>query len=335
MKRKISLKNPYDMHIHFREGDMLNLVAPLSARFFAGGVIMPNLIPPVDNLKRLLDYTEEVNKSVSKHNFSPFMTLFFKNYDYNFLESIKEKIIGIKLYPAGATTNSDDGVQELKSAEKTLKIMEELNIPLLVHGETHGFVMDRESEFLDSYIFLANNFPKLKITMEHITTAGAVELLNEYENLFATVTLQHLVITLDDVAGGLLQTHNFCKPIAKRPEDREKLLETALNAHPKLMFGSDSAPHPIDKKEASHCSAGCFTAPIALPYLAQLFDEHNKLDNLQRFVSDNAVTNYKLYNKNFKVIELIKEDFIVPKSYGNVVPFEFGKTLKWNYSKDY
>lgn len=322
------LKDPYDMHIHFREGEMLELVAPLSAKTFSGGIIMPNLIPPVDNVERLENYIEEINNSVSEYNFTPFMTLFFKKYSKDFIESVRTKIKAIKLYPAGATTNSDEGIRQIEDAFDTLEIMQELGIPLLVHGETHGFVMDREQEFLEIYKHLASSFPKLMIVMEHITTAGAVDLLDKYENLFATVTLQHLCITLDDVIGGLMQPHNFCKPIAKRPNDKSALLNTVLTAHPKLSFGSDSAPHPVNKKEAAYCSAGCFTAPFALQYLAEIFEANNKLDNLQKFVSDNAVQNYNLA-PNGKTVTLKKGDFIIPEKYGNVVPFDTGKKLSW------
>lgn len=325
---RIVLKDPYDMHIHFREGEMLELVAPLSAETFSGGIIMPNLIPPVDNVVRLDNYIAEIDKAVKGYNFTPFMTIFFKKYSREFLESVKGKIRAIKLYPAGATTNSDEGIKEIEDAFDTLRIMEELGIPLLVHGETHGFVMDREQEFLGIYDHLASEFPKLMIVMEHITTAGAVELLDKHDNLFATVTLQHLCITLDDVIGGLMQPHNFCKPIAKRPEDKSALLNAALSAHPKLSFGSDSAPHPIDKKESAYCSAGCFTSPFALQYLADIFDSNGKLDNLQKFVSDNAVLNYKLTLNN-KTVTLVRREFSIPESYGNVVPFNTGKKLNW------
>lgn len=328
MTDRLVLKAPYDMHIHFREGKMLELVAPLSAKTFAGGIIMPNLVPPVDNMERLDNYIEEIDKAIGKFNFTPFMTIFFKKYSREFLESVKNKIKAIKLYPEGATTNSDEGIKEISDAFDTLRIMEELEIPLLVHGETHGFVMDREKEFLDIYKHLATEFPNLMIVMEHITTASAVELLDKYSNLYATVTLQHLCITLDDVVGGLMQPHNFCKPIAKRPEDKLALLNAALSAHPKLSFGSDSAPHPIDKKESAYCSAGCFTSPFALQYLADIFEKNGKLDNLQKFISDNAEKNYKLSPKN-KSIVLKRGEFTIPKIYGDVVPFNSGKKLGW------
>ena len=220
----------------------------------------------------------------------------------------------------------------MKDAEATLSIMQEMDIPLLVHGESHGFVMDREAEFLDVYRDLATRFPRLTICMEHITTAAAVQLLDEFENLGATVTLQHLLITLDDVAGGMLRPHLFCKPIAKRPEDREALLQAALSGHPRLMFGSDSAPHPIHAKEACGCAAGVFTAPIALPRLAALFDEHGALDRLQGFVSSHACALYGL-NPPARTVRLQRREMLVPDAYEGhgqkVVPMDAGCTIPW------
>ena len=326
--RQIELDSPLDMHLHFREGDMLTLVAPLSAATFAGGVIMPNLLPPVDNLDRLLAYKTAVSNATSPHTFTPYMTLFFRQYSAAELSAAKPHIIGIKLYPAGITTNSAGGVQSLREVEKTIRLMENLGIPLLIHGETDGFVMDRESEFLPTYAHLARTFPQLKIVMEHITTQKAVELLDTYDNLYATVTLQHLMITLDDVAGGLLAPHLFCKPIAKRPQDRKALLAAALAAHPKLSFGSDSAPHPQHKKESAGCAAGVFTAPIALQVLAQLFEKHDALNNLQPFVSDNARRIYNITPPQKRVV-LHKRPFTVPQKYGNVIPFMAGAILAW------
>jgi len=327
--KKHTLTSPFDMHIHFRQNEMLRAIAPLSAATFSGGVIMPNCIPPIDSEHALLAYTHDVIEAIGHEQFTPFMTLFFREYSEKELESVKDKIIGIKLYPAGATTNSDQGVKEISKAEKTLAMMEEMDIRLLVHGETHGFVMDREKEFLSIYEYLAKKFPKLHIVMEHITTRDAVNFLDRHDNITATVTLQHLLITLDDVIGGLMNPHLFCKPIAKRYEDRDALLEAALSAHPKLCFGSDSAPHPIDKKESCGCAAGVFTAPIALQVLTQLFEKHDSLHTLQSFISDNAVNIYKLTPTN-KKIELIKENFIVPDKYHTVVPMYAGQSLEWS-----
>jgi dihydroorotase len=289
---------------------------------------MPNLVPPVDNLERLRVYRDQINVAKGDTVFDPLMMLFFRNYSEAELAAAREHIFGIKLYPAGATTNSEAGVKELSAVEGTFKLMEEMGIPLMIHGETHGFVMDREKEFLASYEYLAQKFPKLKITMEHITTRDAVEMLDRYENLHATVTLHHLIITLNDVAGGMLQPHLFCKPIAKRPEDREALLAAALQAHPKLMFGSDSAPHPISKKECCGCAAGLFTAPVCLPTLVELFEEHGALDNLQAFVSGNAQRIHN-FTPLSKTVKLEKVGMLVPERYGEVVPYRAGETIPW------
>jgi len=329
MPTEIFLQSPLDMHIHFREGAMLDLVAPLSAETFAGGVIMPNLVPPVADLERLEWYMGEVRRAVGEHVFTPYMALFFRNYSEADLAAVREHIIGIKLYPEGVTTNSEGGVKSLSDAEQTIAMMQNMDIPLLVHGEApEGFVMDRESDFLPTYDELAQKFPRLKIIMEHITTAAAVKLLDRYENVHATVTLQHLLITLDDVAGGLLNPHLFCKPIAKRPEDRDALLHAALTAHPKLMFGSDSAPHPLEKKECCGCAAGVFTAPVALAMLAELFDAHDALDKLQAFVSGNAQSIYGL-TPPAKTVHLVKEPCTVPAKYGDVVPIRSGGAIGW------
>lgn len=307
---------------------MLRVVAPCSAAEFAGAVIMPNLVPPVDNLARLQAYQAELRDAIGDAEFAPLMTLFFREYSEAELVEALPHLFAIKLYPAGATTNSEAGVQEIAAHESTFRRMEELGIPLLVHGETSGFVMDREQEFHAVYRHLATTFPKLRIVMEHITTAAAVKLLDEYENLHATVTLHHLIITLDDVAGGLLSPHLFCKPIAKRPEDRDALLQAALDAHPKLMFGSDSAPHPRHKKECCGCAAGVFSAPACLPMLVELFDLHDALDNLQAFVSDNA---HRVHGLDIpsRIVTVEKAPFEVPEFVGDVKPYRAGEIIGW------
>ncbi|MEO0796594.1 MAG: dihydroorotase [Verrucomicrobiota bacterium] len=330
---EIKLKSPLDMHLHLREGEMLKRVAPLTARYFAGAVIMPNLVPPVDNLERLREYRREIIAAVPEYPFEPFMTLFFRSYTREELEEARPHIIGIKLYPAGITTNSEGGVKELEQAEPTMALMEELGIPLLVHGESNGFVMDREREFLTVYERIATKFPKLKIVMEHITTAHAVALLDRFENLHATVTTHHLLITLDDVAGGMLDPHLFCKPIAKRPTDRDALMQAALNAHPKLSLGTDSAPHPQHKKECCGCAAGVFTAPITLQLLADLFDRHDRLHNLPDFVTYNARRIYQVEPPETTIV-LVKKPMKIPASYGNVVPMWAGQEIGWSVVGD-
>jgi dihydroorotase len=330
--KQVVINSPLDMHLHFREGTMAQTVIPLSSRGFAGGVVMPNLVPVVDNLTRLKEYLQEIKINLGQDIFEPYMTVFFKNYTYQELKQLKPYILGVKLYPAGVTTNSEKGVAALNQAEATIKYLEDLEIPLLVHGETHGFVLDREKLFLPIFEHLAQKFPQLKIIMEHITTAEAVSLLDQYENLFATVTLHHLIITLDDLAGGLLRPHLFCKPIAKRPEDRAALLDAALKAHPKLMFGSDSAPHPLDKKEACGCAAGIFTAPIALQALVELFDQHQAISNLQAFVSDNAQRIYGIQPPQ-KSVTLTDIPFKVPPIYGTVTPMFANREISWSIAQ--
>ncbi len=328
----VTLRSPLDMHVHLRQDAMLDLVAPLTAASFAGAVIMPNLLPPVNGVERLQWYTNEVRRATAAFSFAPYMTLFFRDYSEQELMAAREHMIGIKLYPAGATTNSEHGVQQIDAMGHVFAMMEEMDIPLLVHGETHGFVMDREAEFTRVYRHLATTYPRLRIVMEHITTADAVALLDQYENLFATVTVHHLYITLDDVVGGLMRPHLFCKPIAKRPEDKEALLRVCLDAHPKVMFGSDSAPHPVSMKESPGCAAGVFTAPIALPLLAQLFSTHSSLEKLQAFVSDNAQRIYRITPPSTEVV-VEKVPMTIPDAYDEVIPMWAGSKLEWSITK--
>lgn len=332
--KSITLTMPLDMHLHLRDGEMLETVAPLTSYSFSGALVMPNLVPPVTTLDGVKEYKKRIKHAIGRDDFEPYMTLFYQNYTRAFLESVQDEITAIKLYPSGVTTNSEGGVSsfDIESMRETLEAMSDLGIVLSVHGETNGFVMDREAEFMSVYEMLASNFPKLKIIMEHITTADAVAMLDKYENLFATITVHHLIITLDDVAGGMLRPHLFCKPIAKRPEDRAALLKVALEAHPKVMFGSDSAPHPKHTKESCGCGAGVFTAPIALQLLCEVFDAHEKLDNLQAFVSDNAQQIYGICAE-YKEVVLVKQDFVVPEIYGTVVPMRAGETLKWSIER--
>ena len=330
---KIILEDPLDMHLHLRDGEMLKRIAPLSAHTFSGAIVMPNLVPPVTDEAALTAYKTRIEAAIGDSHFTPYMTLFFKpEYDKSFLSEIREHLTAVKLYPAGITTNSEGGVSsfDIETLRPALEAMSALNIPLCVHGETDGFVMDREAQFVPIYERLAEAFPELTVVMEHITTKESVAALDRHDNLYATITLHHLYITLDDVAGGLLKPHLFCKPIAKRPEDKEALLRVALEAHPKVMFGSDSAPHPKEAKESCGCAAGVFTAPIALQALAQLFEAHDApIENLQAFVSDNAKRIYGVTPPKKQVV-LTKRPTKVPAVYGNVVPMFADETLGYS-----
>ncbi|PIE57319.1 MAG: dihydroorotase [Desulfobulbus propionicus] len=327
--KKITLQSPLDMHLHLREGDMLTHVAPFSASCFSGAVIMPNLIQPVNSLQKVLDYRTAVDQACKTYDFTPYMTLFFRQYNRQELVEARRHIIGLKLYPAGITTQSEAGVRNLDSCMPTLALMEELDIPLLVHGESNGFTLDREEEFLPVFENIAAHFPGLRIVMEHITTAAALRLLDTYPNIGATVTLHHLLLTLDDLIGDMLQPHLFCKPIAKRATDRQALCEAVFQGDSRLFFGSDSAPHPRHSKECSGCAAGIFSAPVALAKLTALFAEHSDFNRLQDFVSNNARTFYRITPVK-KFITLHRKRWTVPERYGNVVPFLAGQTLEWS-----
>lgn len=329
----ITIDSPLDMHLHLREGDMLKLVAPLSAASFSGAVIMPNLISPVDDLEKLLSYRTAIVKATEGCDFTPYMTLFFRPFRYEELKQAQPHLFGVKLYPAGITTQSEGGVTDFSQIDGTLAHLEELGIPLLVHGETNGFVMDREREFLTVFEHIAQRFPRLHIVMEHITTAESVEFLEKYDNVSATVTLHHLMITLDDVVGELMRPHLFCKPIAKTPRDLQALREAVFDGNPKIMFGSDSAPHPRHAKECVGCAAGVFSAPVILPLLAQIFEERDCLERLHSFISLNAQHRYGI-TPLAKQIQLVDQEMEVPESYGSVIPFYAGKTLRWSVKTD-
>jgi len=316
------LNTPIDMHLHLREGDMLKNVLPHTQNQFAAAVIMPNLVPPVDNKERLLKYKEEILKN--SENFTPLMNIFMKEFSEDELLDLADNIFAIKLYPAGITTNSENGVKTLERVYPVLEMMSELNIPLSIHGETNGFVLDREREFIDVYKKLATDFPKLKIIMEHIGTADMLYLLDEYENLYATVTLHHLLLTLDEVVGGMLNPHYFCKPLIKTPKDRAEIQKFVKSGHKKVMFGSDSAPHSIKNKLKG--AAGIFSAPVILPALAEFFE--GDIETFQKFISDNARENFNL-NVPEKEVELIEEEWRAPYIVGDVKPMWAGKKFKY------
>jgi dihydroorotase len=328
------LLSPLDMHIHFRDGDLMRLVVPHTAQAFAGAVAMPNLVPAVDSLEGVLSYREQLLAATQGAAFEPFMTLFMRDFSEAELARAKPHIIAVKLYPDGITTNSSGGVRSFEEVEAVLARMESLDIPLMVHGETHGFVLEREWEFAQAYYKKwAQQFPKLRITMEHVTDRRTLSLLDSFENLAATVTVHHLLLCLDDLIGGALQPHHFCKPIVKTPADRQALQAAVTSGHPRIFFGSDSAPHPAAAK-LNRGAAGCYTAPVALPLLAELFEQHNCLDKLQAFVRDNATGHYRLSELPDKTTTLEKQSWEVPAAYHvdsstSVIPFKAGETLPW------
>lgn len=319
--REIELVNPLDMHLHLRQGAMLESVLPFSARAFALGVVMPNLNPPITTTTLALQYRDEIVRLSEGEDFTPFMTLYL--HENLSLEEMRyahtQGIRILKLYPKGATTGSENGVREVVS-ERILEILsdaQDLGFILSIHGESNGYCMDREFEFLEVYEFLARTFPRLKIIIEHMSDRRSLESLERYENLYATLTLHHMLLSLDDVLGNLMQTDLFCKPMIKTPRDRDALLSCALSAHPKVSFGSDSAPHLQSKKYSALAPGGIFSAPVALSMLASVFAYYDKLENLQKFVSDNARKNYALdsvLGDTQKILKLAPQAWEIPQS---------------------
>lgn len=325
----LTLHSPLDMHLHLRDGAMMEEVVAYTAQQFAGAMVMPNLLPPVTTKEAVEAYYARIKTACNDAAFEPYMTLFLKEVlTPEFLEDVKKNIIAVKLYPSGVTTNSDTGLASIDTEKlrPTLEAMAALDIPLSIHGETNGFVMDREKEFMPIFEALASKFPKLKVMMEHISSKEAVATLDKFDNLYATVTVHHLLLTLDDVIGGMLEPHAFCKPIIKTPADRDAIQEAVLAGHNKIMFGSDSAPHPKGNKERAGGSAGAFTAPVALPALAEFFDRNGKLELMQAFVSDNAQRIYGITPPKKEVV-LERGEYVVPETIGDVVPLFAGKTL--------
>lgn len=333
---QITLKNPLDMHLHLREGDILANVFPYSFSSFAGGVVMPNLSIPITTTKLALAYQEQL-QSLNK-DFQAKVAIYITP-NLNKEELIfakKEGLKILKLYPKGSTTNSENGVSKIldKQTLEIFSLAQELGFILSIHAESSGYSLDREFEFLSIIEEIAQTFPTLKIIIEHLSDHRSIAVLEKYPNVFATLTLHHITLTLDDVLGGGFNPHLFCKPILKSPKDRDALLSLALNAHPKISFGSDSAPHLLSKKLCSPASAGIFSAPFLLEQLCELFDTHNKLENLQAFVSDNAIKNYGLDFKDTKNITLISEPCTIPDiiKLGDdcIVPLNASKSLKWS-----
>ena len=218
------------------------------------------------------------------------MDVFLQNFTEEEIIALKPHIFGMKFYPDGITTNSDSGINSIEEIYPTLELLAKYNIPLSIHGETNGSMLQREREFAPTYEKLARDLPNLTIIMEHISTKELAELALKYDNLLATVTLHHLLLTIDDLCGGALNVHLFCKPTIKLASDRDALQELVKSGHKNVMFGSDSAPHPLKNKYKG--AAGIFSAPIILPALAEFFEGDR--DKLQRFISDNAINNFDL-----------------------------------------
>lgn len=328
---KMNIRRPDDMHVHLRDGTMLSHVARYTASQFARAVAMPNTTPPILTGEQAISYGDLIRRRAPGLEPIAVIKLVRSSTPDVIREAARLGVAAAKFYPEGVTTNSEDGCRSLFDVEPALEAMEEHGMILCLHGETPGvFCMDRERSFLHRELLpIARRYPRLKIVLEHITTEDSVGFVQGLANVAATVTVHHLLLTLDDVIGGSLRPHNFCKPIAKRPADREALRQVVISGDPKFFLGTDSAPHDVFLKECSSGCAGVFTAPCAMQVLAQVFEDLNSLDRLEAFSSEFGARFYGL-PLNEGRLELVREPFRVPAQCGSVVPFLAGQDLRWS-----
>ncbi len=338
----LTITRPDDWHLHLRDGAVLAAVLPDSARQFARAIVMPNLRPPVTSTEMALEYRARILAALPKGmHFEPLMTLYLT--DNTGAEEIKTAkvsglIHGVKLYPAGATTNSDAGVSHLDQCTKALEAMQRLGLPLLVHAEVTDSdvdVFDRERVFIERHMIpLLKKFPALKVVFEHITTKDAVDFVtNAPSNLAATITAHHLLLNRNDMFKGGIQPHHYCLPILKREEHRLALVQAATSGNPKFFLGTDSAPHAKHTKEAACGCAGMYTAHTAMELYAEVFDTANALDKLEGFASFYGADFYGLL-RNQQQLTLVKQSWKVPESLpfdgvDVLVPLRAGQTVAW------
>jgi len=345
----ITMRAPDDFHVHFRQSPMLAPVVRETVRWFARALAMPNTTPPVTTPERLRSYRREIEDAVPPGiDFAPLMV--FKVIPELAPEDVAALrdagAIGGKLYPQGVTTNSADGVSDIHALYPVFEAMEEADLVLEIHAEEPGaFSLDRERVFLPRIERIAARFPRLRIVIEHISSAEAVTALDSLPaTVAATVTVHHLLLTLDDVVGDELRPHHFCKPIAKRPSDREALCAAVLSGRKRVFFGSDSAPHRRGDKESDCGCAGVYTAPVAVPLLAEFFDRaglpltergaHPEgTPSLEAFVSRYGADFYRL-PRNERTITLVESETVIPGEYDGVVPFRAGTTLRYDVMEE-
>lgn len=337
----LTIRRPDDWHLHLRDGDAMAAVLPDSARRFARAIVMPNLKAAVRTTHQALDYRERILAALPEGlAFEPLMTLYLTE-DTPPEEIARAKlsgrIAGVKLYPAGATTNSAEGVTRISRCFHTLERMQELGMPLLVHGEVTDPVIDifdRERAFIEDVLGpLVDRFPELKIVLEHITTRDAVQYVEiTGTRIAATITAHHLLMNRNALFLGGIRPHHYCLPILKREADREALVEAATSGNPKFFLGTDSAPHALDTKETACGCAGIYTAHAALELYAVAFEEAGALDKLEGFASVHGPQFYGL-PANESTITLVREGWDVPErlAYGDgeLVPLRAGERLPW------
>ena len=341
MTNNIIITRPDDWHVHLRDGAALKAVLPDTAKQFARAIVMPNLRPPITTTALASEYRARILSALPVGlNFEPLMTLYLT--DNTTAEEIALAkasgfVHGVKLYPAGATTNSDAGVSDLSRCAKALEAMEKLGMPLLVHAEVTDpdvDVFDREKVFIDRHMTsLVKNYPKLKIVFEHITTKQAADfVMQSPSNVAATITAHHLLLNRNDMFKGGINPHHYCLPILKREEHRLALVNAAISGNAKFFLGTDSAPHAKNTKEAACGCAGMYTAHAAIELYAEAFDNANALDKLEGFAGFYGADFYGL-PRNIDKITLEKTSWIAPEVLllgdETLVPFRAGQAIKW------
>jgi dihydroorotase len=338
---ELNMSKPDDWHLHLRDADAMESVVGHSARRFARAIVMPNLKPPVTSTAAASSYRNRILAALqSGHGFEPLMTLYLTdNLSPREVAVAKESgfVHAAKLYPAGATTNSQSGVTRLDRVYPVLEMMQRLDLPLLVHGEVTSRevdVFDRERQFIDDALApLARDFPELRIVMEHITTTDAVQfVLESSPNFAATITPHHLLYNRNAILAGGIRPHFYCLPVLKRERHRQALIAAATSGNPKFFLGTDSAPHAQEAKETACGCAGIYNAHAAIELYAEAFDRAKALDKLEGFASLYGADFYRM-PRNREPIRLIREAWQVPDSYalGNsrLVPLRAGETVSW------
>lgn len=338
---QITITTPDDWHLHFRDGELLKETVPATARCFQRAIVMPNLVPPVRNRAEALEYKKRILAAApTGSSFEPLMVLYLTNETtaQDIKEACGNDIPAAKLYPAGATTNSDAAVSGIEALYPVFEAMSEAGMRLLIHGEVtdpETDIFDREKLFIDQHLTpIHARFPNLKIVFEHITTADAADfVVGASENVAATITPQHLLLNRNDLLVGGIRPHNYCLPVLKRNTHQQRLREVVASGSPKFFLGTDSAPHAKHTKETACGCAGCYSAWSALELYTQVFDDLNALDKLEGFASFNGADFYGLA-RNTGQITLKREAWTMPEEIAlangdSIVPFFAGQILDW------
>ena len=330
----LKIKKPNDFHHHLRDNNMLPITVKHCFNKFKNVIVMPNLVPPIITIKEALLYRKRIQK-YNIYNGNPLMTLYLhKNIKETDLRQFNKynEMGGIKLYPKNMTTNSSKGISSIKEVYHIIKIMEEEDIPLLIHGETTNKNIDifnREKYFIKNELSdIIQKFPKLRIVLEHITTAYAVDFVLTHKNIYATITPHHLLLDRNDIFKNGINPHLYCLPILKKNKDKNTLIKAAISGNKKFFLGTDNAPHKDCKKLSSCGCAGIFNSPVAIQIITELFENNKSLHNLEKFTSLNGADFYQLpYNKEF--LTLKKEEWIVHNKINKLTPLYCNKKLKW------